>query len=225
MKNLTTLLKQTKLLEDLPLDVMERFILPNGRCSSYTKGSYLIYEQDKVDTVKILLSGKVNIFYYFADGSYSLAGTETPPRIVALDLIATRTQLAPYCAVAAENSTLFSFPANVILQPGSLPETERQLLLGRLLSMLSNLNMQKEKHIMILSRSGLRDRIITYLSMQALWRQRTSFTIPFSREEMAAYLCVNRSALSHELSLMKREGLIDFHKNQFVLHRIASQRP
>ena len=44
------------------------------------------------------------------------------------------------------------------------------------------------------------------------------FNGPISREELAAYLCVNRSALSRELSLMQEEGLITFQKNQFHLH-------
>ena len=37
------------------------------------------------------------------------------------------------------------------------------------------------------------------------------------REELAAFLCVNRSALSHELSRMEAEGLIRFRKNEFTL--------
>ena len=41
------------------------------------------------------------------------------------------------------------------------------------------------------------------------------FKIPFSREQMAEYICADRSALSRELSRMKREGLIDYHKNMF----------
>lgn len=70
---------------------------------------------------------------------------------------------------------------------------------------------------MVLSRNGLRDRIMTYLSLQAQQKNTLSFNIPFSREEMAAYLCVNRSALSHELSMMRKEGWIDFSKNSFTL--------
>lgn len=70
---------------------------------------------------------------------------------------------------------------------------------------------------MVLSKSGLRDRIMTYLSLQAQQKKDFSFLILFSREEMAAYLCVNRSALSHELSLMRKEGWIDFSKNRFTL--------
>jgi CRP-like cAMP-binding protein len=56
--------------------------------------------------------------------------------------------------------------------------------------------------------------------MLAARRRTNTFAIPFSREELAAFLCVNRSALSHELSLMKQEKLITFRKNTFtLLHR------
>ena len=164
-----------------------------------------------------MISGKVNILYYYEDGSYSLAASETPPRVLALDLIATRSKRSPYFAVAAEDSVVFSFPSHLILQAGSLPETERQIALNNLLIMLSHLHMQKEKHLTVLSRNGLRNRVMTYLSLQAQWKNSNSFEIPFSREELAAYLCVNRSALSHELSLMRKEGLIDFSKNHFKL--------
>ena len=39
-----------------------------------------------------------------------------------------------------------------------------------------------------------------------------------SREEMALYLCVNRSALSSELSQMAKEGIISYKKNTFTIH-------
>ena len=43
------------------------------------------------------------------------------------------------------------------------------------------------------------------------------FTIPFSRQELADYLGVDRSALSGELSKMQKDGLIQFRKNHFTL--------
>ena len=87
----------------------------------------------------------------------------------------------------------------------------------RLLTWVSNENMKKEYRLAILSQKGLRERIWTYLTMQSLRLQRNAFAIPFTREEMAAFLCVNRSALSHELSRMQQEGLLTFHKNFFSL--------
>ena len=41
--------------------------------------------------------------------------------------------------------------------------------------------------------------------------------IPFSRQQLADYLSVDRSALSNELSRMKKDGLIAFKKNEFTL--------
>lgn len=217
MENLSELLSETKLFKDIPIGIIQEYIIPIGTVKTYEKDNYLVLTQERVDTIKIVISGKINIVYYYADGSYSLASTVLPMRILALDLIATRTRISPYNAIAAEPVEIFSFPADTVLKPSDIPENYRQIMLNQLLIMLSHLHLQKEKHLMVLSKNGLRDRIMTYLSLQAQQKKTLSFNIPFSREEMAAYLCVNRSALSHELSLMREEGWIDFKKNRFML--------
>ncbi len=66
--------------------------------------------------------------------------------------------------------------------------------------------------------------MLVYLTMQAERRGTSTFRIPFSREELAAFLCVNRSALSHELSRMEAEGLIRFRKNEFTLLSAGERR-
>ena len=43
------------------------------------------------------------------------------------------------------------------------------------------------------------------------------FAIPYDRQELADYLGVERSAMSAELSKLRREGRIDYHKNQFKI--------
>lgn len=217
MERIPELLSETKLFKDIPIEVIQEYILPKGTLNTFAKDSCLFWTKDRVDTIKIVISGKVNIIYYYADGGYSLASTVLPLRVLALDLIATRTRISPYHAIAAETTEIFSFPADDILKPSDIPENFRQIMLNQLLVMLSNLHLQKEKRLMVLSKNGLRDRIMTYLSLQAQQKSTYTFSIPFTREEMAAYLCVNRSALSHELSLMRKEGCIDFSKNRFTL--------
>ena len=41
--------------------------------------------------------------------------------------------------------------------------------------------------------------------------------IPYNRQQLADYLNVERSALSNELSLMQRDGLIRYEKNHFAV--------
>lgn len=74
--------------------------------------------------------------------------------------------------------------------------------------------LEKVEH---LSRRTMRDRVLSYLTEQAVKNGKNSFIIPFSRQELADYLAVDRSALSAELSRMKRDGLIDFKRSHFVL--------
>ena len=160
MKELASALHNTKLLQCLSPDIILSTIVPQGRLREYSKDSIIFSAQDKVDHFHIVISGRVNIMHLFADGSYSISGTLKPLYVLGLDLICTRTQLAPYYAIAPISSTVFSFPASLILQPGSLPENQRLEILSQLTVMISHLNMQKDYRIAILSQNSLRQRII-----------------------------------------------------------------
>ena len=60
---------------------------------------------------------------------------------------------------------------------------------------------------------------MNYLYMQIRIHDSFVFDIPFNRQQLADYLLVDRSSLSHELSLMKQEGLLDFKKNHFIIYK------
>ena len=215
-------LKQSELFSDFPDEVLTNYILPHRQILEYKKDICLIRPQQKVSRFGILISGKVNIMHIFIEGSYSLITSVRPGEILGADLIFTRSQLSPYHALTAANTRIAYFPAELAVCPGALPESWRAELTRKLLTWISNENIKKEYRLAILSQKGLRERIVTFLSMQAARRQKTAFSIPFTREELAAYLCVNRSALSRELSLMQEEGLITFQKNRFCLHFLTA---
>ena len=70
-----------------------------------------------------------------------------------------------------------------------------------------------QKRTRCLTCSTLREKIFTYLSDFAA--EKEQFEIPLDRNALAAYLFCDRSALCRELSKMKKDGIIDFHKNRF----------
>ena len=67
------------------------------------------------------------------------------------------------------------------------------------------------------SRPTLREKILAYLSMQAQKQESRYITLPLNRTEMADFLGVNRSAMTRELAAMRKEGLLDFDKDTFML--------
>ena len=60
-------------------------------------------------------------------------------------------------------------------------------------------------------------RVLSYLSFEAARNGSREFTIPFTRQQLADYLEVDRSALSHELGNMAREGLLRTRRSHFAL--------
>ena len=71
--------------------------------------------------------------------------------------------------------------------------------------------------IEILSHRTTEDRLLAYLHAFAERCGKSEFDIPFDRQQLADFLCVERSALSAEISRLARAGSFDCHKNHFKL--------
>ena len=217
MNELLEKLKSCPIFRNLPELVLENQILPQGNLMEIPKNASIIRYQEKVDHFSILISGRAHTLHSFEDGTYSIFRVLQPGGVIGVDLLWTGSRVAPYFAVAAEDAQILRFPAVMLEAQGGLEERWRLQILEQMLMLISQDNMRKEYRLSILSRKGLRERILTYLSMQSAKRRTATFTIPFTREEMASFLCVNRSAMCHELSLLQQEGLISFRKNEFTL--------
>ncbi len=224
METPRSILRQCRLFRDLPPGILEGALLPRGRLREFEKQAVLTAPGDRVDWFAIVLRGKAQISQIFSDGTSSLMDALGPGYPLGTDLICTRSRRSPYYAIAAGPLQILQFPGTLLLEPGALPEETRMVLQRNLLTILSDSNLRKHYRLAILAQRGLRDRVLVYLTMQAERRGTHTFRIPFSREELAAFLCVNRSALSHELSRMEAEGLIRFRKNEFTLLSAGERR-
>ena len=217
MDQLVRILKQSAIFSELPEDVLKNEILPLGRHREVARGTHLIQLQETCDTFGVILSGKVNLIHVYENGHYAIMAILEKSDLLGADLACTRSRISPYYAVAIQETKVLSFPISMVLIPGTLSEEVRQKLLRRLLTFVADENIRKEYRLAILFQKGLRDRIMTFLTMQASKRKTNTFTVPFTRDEMASYLCVNRTCLSHELSLMEKEGILTFNRNTFTL--------
>ena len=78
-------------------------------------------------------------------------------------------------------------------------------------------NIEFNRKIEITSKRTTREKLMAYLLTQAKLRGSNNFTIPFDRQELADYLGVERSAMSAEISKMRKEGILECHRSYFRL--------
>ena len=96
--------------------------------------------------------------------------------------------------------------------------TFHQKLVENLVYFISRRNLKLMEKMQHISKRSIREKVLSYLSEESQKCESSYFTIPLTRQQMADYLAVDRSALSKELAKMKQEGLIEFEKNQFRLY-------
>ncbi len=90
-------------------------------------------------------------------------------------------------------------------------------LIQNMLRISAQKNLNMSSRMMHTASKSLRERLLSYLSEQALAHGSVHFTIPFNRQQLAEYLGVNRSAMSNELSKMQEDGFLTYHRNEFTL--------
>ena len=69
-----------------------------------------------------------------------------------------------------------------------------------------------------LSGRTIRERLLSYLEEQAARTGRATVTVPFDRQALADYLCVDRSALSRTIGALQREGVLTVRRDRFTLN-------
>lgn len=194
--------------------------LLKGRIKSYQKNEIVISEESEVRDVGVLLSGEMCKVRYFSDGTEQMVQKLQKSYMVGLEIAVSMKKTSPYSMYASQPSEVFWFPVRCLEEPGILEETDRIHLYRRIVYFLANEDIRKYLKIEILSSGSVRAKIEKYLQIQRIRYQSNEFDIDFNREELANYLGLNRSVLSHELKNMEKDGLLTVRKNHFILHHM-----
>lgn len=115
-------------------------------------------------------------------------------------------------------------PSKIIaIDPDTLLIADEQLALIQHKILVNVMASQRQlfisisEHLMCLSQKNIRDKIMRFLKICSESARSYEFDISMSREELAAFLAVDRASLSRSLGELKREGIIDFQKRHFKI--------
>ena len=180
----------------------------------YPKGGALHRTGEPFTAFGLVLSGAVHVLSYDYNGTPMIMASVTAGESFGESLCFLRQPAGVYVRAAEDAAVLWLNPDRLRADaPRTCPLDDR--LAERFTAMLAERTLRMNDRIQILSKIGLREKLVTYLSQCARAAGSDSFSVPLSREELAVYLGVNRSALSRELSRMRADGLVEYERNRF----------
>jgi CRP-like cAMP-binding protein len=218
MKDFFEVLKHSPLFHHISLSEFETMHSCIGaRVQRFSKNEIILLTGNRVDFIGIVLSGSVKILNETADGDVSIDAILFPPEMFAESLACAEITHSPVTVIAAEDCEVMFFDYTRVIRSCSSACSFHSRLVENMLLIMAKKNLMQKEKIAILSSHSLRERLLIFLELQRKRCGSSRFEIPYNREELADYLCVNRSTMSSELSKMRDEGLIKFEKNRFEL--------
>ena len=179
---------------------------------TYQQGQ-IIYSQDQIiERAAIVHSGRVRGELIDSDGNAHVMYFYDHGEIFAFEGAVSRKKSSPINLVADDETIVLFFDVNKI----TVCSASEEIITG-LFELLANSDIKKLYRIEILSHKSLRERIMLYLNIVASTKGSRSLDLEMSRQQLADYLCVNRSALSNELNLLKKEGVIELDGKKVTL--------
>lgn len=189
----------------------------NSISKDFSKGEIVLQEGDNFNKIGIVLSGRLQIIKEDYYGNRNIISNLFEGDLFGESLAFSTSNAAPITVLCSTDASVIFLDSKRIISPCEHSCTFHNTLIFNLVHIISNKNVNLNNKIDILTQHTTRDKILNFLYLESKKRNSNHFDINFNRQELADYLSVNRSALSNELSKLKKDGIIDFDKNEFVI--------
>lgn len=189
----------------------------NAKKKQYKKGSTVLGRGGRTSEMGMVLEGSVHMVKDDFWGNRSILGQASPGQMFGEVYACLPWQELEVDVIAAEDTEVLFLDVGRILTVCSSACSFHTRLIRNLLMILAEKNLMLTHKMEHMAQKSTRDKVLSYLSMEAEKQGGPEFAIPFNRQQLADYLSVDRSAMSRELSRMKAEGLLDYHRNRFRL--------
>lgn len=183
----------------------------------FPKDAFLLRAGDTAESIGLVLSGSVLVIQEDIWGNRNILSKAGPGQTFAAAYACAPSSVLNVSVIAETPVTALFLNVKRILNVCPSACAHHNRIIRNLLSELAEKNLRFNEKLTHMGQRTTRSKIMSYLSSEAQRLGKYEFDIPFSRQQLADYLAVERSGLSLELGKMRSEGLLDFYKSHFVL--------
>ena len=218
MKDFLPVIRASRLfsgVSERELEAMLACLRPETK--DYPKGAFVLRAGDTAEAVGLVLSGTILMLQEDVWGNRNILSKAGPGQIFAAAYACAPGSVLNVSVLAETPVTVLFLNVGRVLTLCPAACAHHSRIIRNLLGELAGKNLRLGEKLTHMGQRTTRAKIMSYLSAEAQRLGTYELDIPFSRQQLADYLGVERSGLSLELGKMKQDGLLEFHKNHFEL--------
>lgn len=190
-----------------------------AKVNCYGKGEIIMAEGTKANDIGIVLSGAAQIVQIDYFGNRNIVANVVEAELFGESFACAGMRPMPIDVVAKNDVEIMLIDCQRITQTCSNACQFHRQLIYNLMKIVATKNVAFYQKIEVISKRTTREKLLTYLMIQAKKNRSNSFEIPYDRQELADYLGVDRSGLSVEIGKLCKEGVIRSKKKWFEVMR------
>ena len=183
------------------------------KASRFPKDALLLRAGDTAESIGLVLSGSVLVEQEDVWGNRNILSKAGPGQTFAAAYACAPGSVLKVSVAAETPATVLFLNVKRVLTMCPSACARHSRIIRNLLGELAEKNLRFGEKLTHMGQRTTRAKIMSYLSAEAQRLGTCEFDIPFSRQQLADYLGVERSGLSLELGRMKKRGLWSRRKN------------
>ena len=187
----------------------------DGKITGIAKGNPVFLEGDRAEFVGVVLSGVVQIVRDDYYGNRSVLTVVSPGGLFGEAFACAGVETLPVSAMVLQDCTVLLLDCRRVLTGCSNACPFHSRLVRNLLQGIAQKNLMLTQKIRCMSQKTTQEKLMEFLLEQAKQQGSAEFVIPYDRQALADYLGVERSAMSAEISKLKKAGRIDCSGSRF----------
>jgi CRP-like cAMP-binding protein len=174
-------------------------------------------EGDKARYVGLVLKGAVQVVRDDFYGKRSILTTLKEHQLFGESYACSELEYLPVGVYANQNCKIMLMDVRRMIRTCTNNCLFHTRLINNLLKHVVEKTLMLNQKIEYMSKKTTKEKVMAYLLGKAKEAGKESFTIDLDRQSLADYLGVERSAMSAEISKLKKEGYINVNKNHFEI--------
>ena len=179
---------------------------------------YVLRAGDSTSAMGLVLKGSVLVIQEDLWGHRNIMAKIEEGDFFAEPYAATPGSVLNVNVVACGHCELMMLNINRLLSVCPTVCQHHNKLIRNLVAVLAGKVLLFNEKITHMSKRTTREKLLSYLSSESIRQGKLFFDIPYDRQQLADYLCVERAAMSAELSKLQKEGLLNTKRNHFELY-------
>ena len=189
----------------------------NGRTINVPKENPIFLEGDPARFLGVVLLGTVQVVREDYYGNRSVMTLLQPGELFAEVFPCAGLKTMPISVIALVDSEVLLLDCRRVFSSCSNSCHFHNQLVKNLLQEIARKNLVLTRRIRYMSQKTTKEKLMAYLLDQAKKQGSREFVIPHNRQSLADYLGVERSAMSAEISKLRKSGKIDTRGSWFCL--------